>query len=433
LFKSKLHILLFILALLLSKAVNANEEILGLAELEQLNKTIYVAAITGTPPSTPADYESNPTSFDMRARYVIEKYSARRNSQLWLNALLVSTSRSEIQNMKQAVVVFKDIIRTEMYKGDELRFSLVASEGTHIYFNDQKLASIKEPEFQLALVRYWFGERIASNRFVDKIKTKPSKKELDSFYALDFDRSKNSRISNIQLNLKKHTEKALTENQSINKVAKAENNASKNRDTTAQPNKTKSKAGKNASARKDTNQKSSDNQVETKNRNTRMVNSSTSKEQPQNKNNIKGKSASSDKKTVQKIKDKATNKIGKNTEISLIDGLYEELRSDYLEEVQDYIELNAKPVPSRKIRKKPKGNATITLLLFFDKDKMSVSDLSLVDGEFDDSLTESLFNSVTKLKKLPLSPEAIRKEKFSLEVSLSFKRCKRSTSAWICL
>ncbi|MCW8998565.1 MAG: hypothetical protein OQK04_07605, partial [Kangiellaceae bacterium] len=137
----------------------------------------------------------------------------------------------------------------------------------------------------------------------------------------------------------------------------------------------------------------------------------------------------STKKTVAQLKEKPPIKTDESLFVSQ---LYDTLREDYILNVENYIENKARPVPSMTVRRKPKGEARLKVHLRPDTNQMVVLEIEVVEGQFEDSLRESLKASIKKLKRIPLAPDALASETFTVYVSLDFAKCKRSTSAWIC-
>ena len=408
--------------------ISAETELKGMAVLERLQQPVYYAATSGLPPASAAEFEKNPMPFSMYARYAIEKISARRNSQLWLNALLVSSGREEIKKMEQAVLIFKAIVRNEMHKGDELTFEIQPAAMTVMRINGAELAQVKSVEFQHALVKYWFGDRLTSKQFAQDIRQRPSARMMAEYINLIPDSRANARAVAIRNSLTSQLSNGQP--QVDTKLAANQTNTNTKASTNQQSPKV-NKVAKQDAPQSNQKQTKTSNSTQSKPATKRAANNN-----PQKSTNKTNTSSTNDKTAKTNANKVATADSSKKEAIGLNDSLFTQLfaslREDYLSEVTDYVQLSAKPTPSRKVRKVPKENAKLQVKLRFSGERMQVEGIEVVEGDFDELLVEALKESVTNLKKIPVAPEAIRSESFTLNVALNFAKCKRSTSAWIC-
>ena len=434
-----------------------DDELKGLAVQEKLRVPVYYAAISGLPPTSVEDYVSNPMPFKMEARYIVDRFSARRNNQLWLNAILTSNSRDKLKTFENSLLQFSRLIKNDMFKGDRLVFDLNPVHGTAVSINDIELGVIQNLDFQTALVSIWFGEKQPSKKFAKQIRKSPSSRERKAFQALKIQPSRAGQLKALQTRLlakhesvaqvskgdtvknagqknvaagiektkvaaaptavssnKKQSATNANNNSNKVKVAKAEQTKPakvEDKIVKKQPPKTKTPAAKNtdSGAKEQTAKRSVAN-------NNQSANVAKQKQPEKTKNN----------------QPEATKVAKLEAPVSVVDQMFAMLKQDYQAELKQYIEQNAKPAPPIRVRKKPKGQATLRLSVVNDGNKLKVTDSNLIKGEFDGALLEALHKSVRRLQSMPPIPEAIANQSMEIEVTLDFSRCKRSTSAWIC-
>ena len=89
----------------------ASANVTGLAVQEKLRVPVFYAATSGYPPKDLNTFVSDPLPFKMEARYIVDRFSARRNNQLWLNAILRTNSRDELKQFESALLQFSKLIK----------------------------------------------------------------------------------------------------------------------------------------------------------------------------------------------------------------------------------------------------------------------------------------------------------------------------------
>ncbi|TQV75469.1 hypothetical protein FLL45_11150 [Aliikangiella marina] len=452
-FKSSFSLVLIAICTLGSSFANAN--ITGLAVQEKLRVPVFYAATSGYPPKDLATYIADPLPFKMEARYIVDRFSARRNNQLWLNAILRTNSREELKQFEDALLQFSKLIKIDMFKGDRLVFDLNPVRGTSVSINDVPLGTISNLNFQTALVSIWFGDKQPSKKFAEQIRTAPTAALLKEFNALTVQTSKNARLRTLQASLEATPEASQSAEAEENSANQAEVGASEvvaqsgdANNVTAEPTQseapqqtvqnespTDSNTAGNVAAttaqatassvtpdRSDTKQASADKpaaKTEPKPATTIVRNET----QPPVKAPANQPATQNNQQDV---------KVAKVEEVSVVDQMFASLRNDYSAELKLYIEQNARPVPPRKVRRKPKGNATLRVTLFNSEGKLLVRDSEKVSGEFEGELLQSMYDSIERLQSMPPIPEAIADLAITIDVTLDFAKCKRSTSAWIC-
>lgn len=433
-------------------------DIKGLAVQEKLRVPVYYAATSGLPPSSMEDYINNPMPFKMEARYIVDRFSARRNNQLWLNAILTSNSRDKLRTFENSLLQFSRLIKNDMFKGDRLVFDLNPVHGTSVSINNIELGTIPNLDFQTALVSIWFGEKQPSKKFAEQIRQAPSSKDSRAFLALEIQSSRASQLKALQSRLSNNSDSkviaAAPESNTAarsNKVAQMETKkqsstqgkaTTSSRAVTPRKQQTKPvKVAKSAPSKPKDSGAKSGTKSGTKKETKSSVVKSTAKEQSSKLAKVSPrqtvKKPLSDKTSENLLAGKkqssTSSKVAKvEPPVSVVDQMFAMLKQDYQAELKQYIEQNAKPAPPIRVRKKPKGQATLRLSLVNEDNKLVVIDSTLLKGEFDGPLLDALHKSVKRLKSMPPIPEAIADQSMNIEVTLDFSRCKRSTSAWIC-
>jgi|GEM_PF-3399784 len=423
-------------------AVAAEEKITGLAIQEKLRVPVYYAATSGYPPKSLADYINNPMPFKMEARYIVDKFSARRNNQLWLNAILTSNSRDELKTFEQALLRFSKLIKTDMYKGDRLVFDLNPVKGTSVSINGINLGTISDLNFQSALVSIWFGSKQPSKKFAEQIRKAPSSSELKAFNDLKVQSKNNVRLERLQtamLETGSTTAEVVAVATPKAKVPAVKSNSS-NQNNTQQAQKKPISEGDSQSTKQNEQAKVAQSAT---NKTSKSSDSQQTTNQPQSQTpakkapektpvaNVKVETPKSKPVTKQKPKVEKT-QVAKVEPLSVVDQMFNSLRSDYRAELKQYIEQNARPVPPIRVRKKPKGEATLRITLVNKDNKPVVQDSTTLQSEFDDNLMEAVHSAVKRLKSMPPIPQAIADSAITVDVTLNFAKCKRSTSTWIC-
>lgn len=411
------NILLFILLISSGiEAVSSAEVVLkGLAIHEELRVPVYFAATSGTPPGSAEEFKLHPQPFKVEARYIVEKFSARRNNRLWMNAILVGNSRQALKEVEQSVLQFSQLIRFEMRKGDQIVFDIDPTKGTNVSLNGIALGLIKDIGFQSALINIWFSERQTTKIFAEQIRSKPNSKMLKEFHSLTFQANRLRPIKALQEALvSKQPENFIetdpTNNQQAN-IKPPVNQSDKRNDRVAKIENKKITQTQNKSVRRTTTPK----QDQTK----------TNKSQTRN-DKTKKKSSPVAKGSV------SPTKVAKTESDSVVDQILNTLRSDYQIDLKEYFEKKSRPIPPVSIRRKPNGRAVMSVSIRKEKNKMVIVNTQIQSSSFAATLDESIHQSVKRLSAIPNMPDALKEETIIVDVTLDFARCRRATSAWIC-
>jgi hypothetical protein len=433
--------ILFILLILkpyFSATVHSAESTLaGLTIQESLRVPVYYAATYGFAPKTLDGYINNPMPFKMEARYIVDKFSSRQNNQLWLNAMLTSNSREELRKIEGALLVFSRLIKTDMYKGDRLVFDLNPVHGTSISINGVALGVIKDLKFQSSLVAIWFGERQPSKKFAEEIRSAPSGKILEEYSALEVQNNQKNRFTTLQTamnapnqnNTPSAAEEVKKPSVAAPEIAKASEAIKESVASSVQTDRLKTAKAETTT---------SDLKTKTPPVASKADDTPVKAEQKPSvaADNIV---QSSETKVVQQPANVAENESQDNQlrlasvpKRSVVDQMFDSLSNDYQADLKQYIEQNARPAPPFSVRKKPQGKAQIEVSLAYENKKTIVVDSQLVEGAFDETVTEEFHKSVKRLKSIPPIPEAIADQTITVQVTLDFEKCTRSVSTWIC-
>ena len=453
-------VLSFLLFLPLSlPLVQASEPALtGLAVQEKLRVPVYYAATSGFPPKSVNAFINDPMAFKMEARYIVDRFSARRNNQLWLNAMLTSNSREELRTFEDALLQFSRLIKIDMFKGDRLIFDINPVRGTAVSINNVQLGIIEDLKFQAALVSIWFGDRGPSRKFVEQISQPPSNKMARAFNDLKIQSKRSASLKRLQTAMlsAKNTNTKNTASESVKKAQQQETMSKNSVKATANPSLARKTPVKEANVKTNTLSSEAASSTQSNNVASKQPLPKPEKQAQTTAKQKQSQTAAQDA-LVEDIKENiiamdsekplakaaavtqssqktsvSADKVAKVELLSVVDQMFNSLKLDYQAELKQYIEQNARPAPPMKVRRKPKGKATLQVFLKGEGEKVVVQDSQIIDSQFDQTLLDAMHSSLRRLKSMPPVPEAIADQLISIEVTLDFSRCKRSTSAWLC-
>ncbi len=388
----------------------------GIAVQEKLRVPIFYAAVFSQH-SAENDFTRN-SNFPIRmeVRYIQDKFSKRQNHQLWIERILINTPRSELEGLSDELLEFSRIMKHEMKKGDQLVFEYYPGAGTQVMLNDVLIKTFKNFEFQKALTAIWYGKRPPTIVFQQALLSQPKQNLVNEFNQLSYDAARKREVARL-----------FVKEETVTKVAKAETK-------TVEPKKT---ATKNTAAKKQTTPAKKKTPPKKKVvKETQSNKPDSSKKKTNNKEKAIKKSQP---KVIEREKPVAPPKQEQSTPqtkseraSTTFDQIILEMKDDYVEEVKNYIEGKAKPIPPRKVRRKPKSNARILVSFAEKAGAIEITDSKIIAGEFQPELVEVLHQSIRELKKIPLMPTPINDQQLTVEVELSFSKCKRTPSAWLC-
>lgn len=387
----------------------------GIAVQEKLRVPIFYAAVFSQHSTENNFTENQNFPLRMEVRYIQDKFSKRQNHQLWIERILINTPRSELEGLSDELLDFSRMMKHEMKKGDQLVFDYYPGSGTRVMLNDVLINTFKNFEFQKALTAIWYGNRPPTIVFQQNLLSSPEQKLVNAFNQLSYDAARKGEVTRVFVQEETPTKIAKAGNQSPEstkpKVKKVE--------VKKKPTPKKKSPPKKAIVKKTQSKKSIDNQKTSKNNNVQVKKSQpkvVEREKPINP------PIQQDSKPEEKSQRAATT----------FDQIILEMKDDYVEEVKNYIEGKAKPIPPRKVRRKPKTDARILVSFSEKAGAIKIVDSKIIAGEFQPELEEVLHQSIRELKKIPLMPTPINDQQLTVEVELSFSKCKRTPSAWLC-
>lgn len=346
--------------------------LVGLAIHEKHNVPILYAAVYVEHIEAGKPYFNPQNAFRMESRYIIDRFSQRRNHQLWIELAMINNSKEELNNLSTELLQFSKLMKMEMLKGDRLIFDYRPDNGIEVILNGVLIKSFKNNQFQKILTSIWFGNRPPSVVFAQQLNEEPKNKALRAFSKLEYSSQRKSQIDSL------YKKPKIAEVAIPQKKAKNEKNVVK-----------------------------------------------------KTVKNVKGKTRKPTKiprvsPQVEAEEPKVAHKL------SVLDEVILSLKDEYVKGVKEYIESNARPVPPRRTRKKPNDIATILVTFIETNGKIEIVKSEIVDGEFPLTIQQVLFDSIGKLKQIPNMPVPINEQQLTVAVELDFSKCKRSTSAWLC-
>ncbi|MGX5173195.1 chalcone isomerase family protein [Aliikangiella sp. IMCC44653] len=410
----------------------------SLAIHEKHQVPIFYAAVYANQVTDNATIFDEYTPIRMESRLLVESYSSRQMHQMWVGAILINTPRTELKELADPFLIFSQLIKVDLVKGDHLVFDYNADQGTKIILNGTLLGQVSDTRFQKALTAAWFGNRPPSKPFGQSIRKAPNSKAIAAFEAIQ---PSSQRIAQVASRFAKSNssqavaEETAAEPAEITKVAKVEPQQNTQPAPKKQPNPKTLEVKKPVQVQP----KKSDTKPTKKVAEKPKAVSKTTQQAPPKQ--VPTKQVQPKKAPVKKAtpKPKATKpkvaKVEKPKQESndILDSMIATLKQDYVDEVTDYIESKARPKPPRSIRKLSKDIPQLKVTIIRNGSNAKVTAAEVISGEFLDAMKAELKESVLELRSLPAFPDSIPDSQLELLVTLDLSKCKRSTSAWICL
>ncbi len=387
----------------------------GIAIQEKLRVPIFYAAVFSQH-NTENNFTQNPNfPLRMEVRYIQDKFSKRQNHQLWIERILINTPRSELESLSDELLEFSRLMKHEMKKGDQLIFEYYPGSGTRVILNEVLITTFKNFEFQKALTAIWYGKRPPTIVFQQTLLSPPNQKLVKEFNQLSFEDARKREIANL-----------FVPQQTSTKVAKVdtETAATKKPEAKKKVVKKQTKQAKKTPPKEKVANKTPPKKSDDSKKTTKKTEVPVKKSQPK----VVAREKPIDPPKQAESKPKAKSQRAATT----FDQIILEMKDDYVEDVKNYIEGKAKPIPPRKVRRKPKTNARILVSFEEKAGAIEIIDSKIIAGEFQPELQQVLHQSIRELKKIPLMPTPINDQQLTVEVELSFSKCKRTPSAWLC-
>ncbi|MDT8397062.1 MAG: TonB family protein [Pseudomonadales bacterium] len=133
-----------------------NVILFGMGEYENLGESIYIGAVY----LALLDVNILPgTSKRMEMRIVTDNLSARRFTQLWVDAITLSSSREERNAQADQIQQFGRLFQDSLVRGDRVSFDYLASrEQTVVLLDEVPLGEIPGADFYHILLNAWIGD-----------------------------------------------------------------------------------------------------------------------------------------------------------------------------------------------------------------------------------------------------------------------------------
>ncbi len=389
--------------------------LVGLTVQEKHQVPIFYAAIYAQNYQSEADLFDLNNPIRMESRIIVDSYSSRMIHQLWVGAILINTPREQLKPLANPFLKFSQLIKIDVVSGDSLIFDYQPNKGTSIYLNNTLVGKITDPDFQKALTSAWYGERPPSKIFGEEIRQQPSSKYLTAFNQLTPSKERlvevkrqyaqAKKIATTKLANESHIEeKALSSSAQINK-----NTTQSKQSTVAEIKEEKLPEQKTVNKKEEP---ASIIKPEEQNKSTSLVS---------NPKIIDMEATSTKTADIESSSD------------DVFDNVINQLKQEYIEEVSSYIRSQARPKPPRSVRKTPDTSPQIKIAIIRNGNQVKVSKTTITNGQFHEGIEEAIYQSILSLKKIPPFPDAIEDKQLDIVVSIDFSRCKRATSAWICL
>lgn len=146
----------------------------GLSSLWQLNREYYVGALYLTSHAKDPEAVLNMAGPKrMEIKVTIDKWSPRRFSQMWNQAILINNSADEQKRLSKDIVSFVNLPKEDLIYGDKITIALIPGKGTDVSLNDVKFMSSSEEGFFNLLANTWIGARPPSSDFKHDVLNQP--------------------------------------------------------------------------------------------------------------------------------------------------------------------------------------------------------------------------------------------------------------------
>ncbi|MEE8056903.1 MAG: TonB family protein [Pseudomonadales bacterium] len=110
----------------------------------------------------------------MEIRITIDKWSPRRFTQQWNQAILINNDQESQEEFADQILKFTDMPKHELIAGDRIVINMDPSKGTTVYLNDQQMLKTTNNAFFDVLLSTWIGQRPPSSNFRNDILTLPT-------------------------------------------------------------------------------------------------------------------------------------------------------------------------------------------------------------------------------------------------------------------
>ena len=215
----------------------------GLSSFSKLRKEYYVGALFLESLTTDATSIVNMDGKKrMEMRIVIDKWSPRRFSKQWNEAIYLNNDPEIQEEFADQIQAFIDLPKDDLVRGDIIIIDMDPKTGTSVYLDGQKILQSSNNAFFYVLLNTWIGSKPPSSDFKQNLLAMPSDEEstalLVQFESLSYD---NNRKKQIAKWLKPSEKKAPVATVALNTLAASLPPSNTSTKVTAKSNQSKTK------------------------------------------------------------------------------------------------------------------------------------------------------------------------------------------------
>lgn len=172
----------------------------GLSSLSKLRKEYYLGALFLESLSTDTQSIVNMDGKKrMEMRIVIDKWSPRRFSKQWNEAIYLNNDPEVQEEFADQIQAFIDIAQDDLKAGDIIIIDMDPNSGTSVYLDGQRILKSSNNEFFYVLLNTWIGNKPPSSDFKQNILSLPSDETstalLVKFDSLGYDDKRKKEIA----------------------------------------------------------------------------------------------------------------------------------------------------------------------------------------------------------------------------------------------
>jgi len=163
--------------LLCSSLSSANDswKLLGVAQYEQLNRTLLIARLKVTDTSATADaLLAGKIAFRLEVTIVARSVSARRWRNLWMEGVMINHQLDQLPPHTNDINTLMSSLSHRLKKSDRFEVVYQPERGSQVILNDVALGPFKEAQFAVLLLRGWIGDVPLSSSFKQSLMSNQS-------------------------------------------------------------------------------------------------------------------------------------------------------------------------------------------------------------------------------------------------------------------
>ncbi|GEM_PF-570488 len=142
----------------------------GIATYEQLRQQYYIGALYLSKLTQDADAILDSSDIKrMDLRIMIDKWTPRRFSQQWKQAILINNDQASLERFSAQILLFLNMPKEHLISGDRITIDSSPDLGVSVYLNKQKVFTENNHAFFTVLLNAWIGQRPPSSEFKNNI------------------------------------------------------------------------------------------------------------------------------------------------------------------------------------------------------------------------------------------------------------------------